>query len=71
MAVTTVDVVTNTTSSETIKNASCVVYCFRTGSYQSLESDFQGSFTYDELETKYTDRFDNINYYNGIDGGTP
>jgi hypothetical protein len=72
VAITTTDVVTNVVSgNETIKNASCVVYCYRTGEYESLPSDFQGSATYNQLETKYTDRFDNINYYNGIDGGTP
>jgi hypothetical protein len=72
VAITTTDVVTNAVSgNEVIKNASCVVYCYRTGEYESLQSDFQGSATYNQLETKYTDRFDNINYYNGIDGGSP
>ena len=72
MPITTTDVVTNVVSgNETIKNASCVVYCFRTGAYQSIESDFQRSFTYGELEDKYTTRFDNISYYNAVDGGGP
>ena len=72
MAVTTTDVVTNVVSSnETIKNASCIVYCFRTGAYGSVSSTFESSFTYDELEDKYTSRFDNISYYNAVDGGGP
>lgn len=72
MAVTTTDVVTNVVSgNETIKNAGCVVYCFRTGAHQTLESTFQGTYTYNALEAKYTSRFDNIGYYNSVNGGTP
>ena len=70
MAITTTDVVTNVVpGNEVIKNASCVVYCFRTGAYESATSTFQGSLTYNELEAKYTSRFDNISYYNAVDGG--
>jgi hypothetical protein len=72
VAITTTDVVTNVVpGNEVIKNASCVVYCFNTGNYGSVQSTFQGSFTYDELEDKYTSRFDNISYYNAVDGGGP
>lgn len=71
MAITTTDVVTNVVSgNETIKNASCVIYCQRTGEYESLGT-FESTLTYDELEDKYTSRFDNIAYYNAVDGGTP
>lgn len=70
MAITTTDVVTNVVSgNETIKNASCVVYCYRTGAHQALLSPFQGSFTYNQLESKYTHRFDDIAYYT-IGSGT-
>jgi Pyruvate/2-oxoacid:ferredoxin oxidoreductase delta subunit len=72
MAITTVDVVRNVIASkETISNGSCVVYCPNTGAYQAIAATFQGSFTYNQLETKYTNKFDNINYYNGVNGGTP
>ena len=72
MAITTVDVARNTvTSNETISNGSCVVYCPPTGAYKAIAATFQGSFTYNQLETKYTSRFDNINYYNSVNGGTP
>jgi len=72
MAITTVDVARNTVASnETISNGSCVVYCPPTGAYKAIAATFQGSFTYNQLETKYTDRFDNIGYYHGVDGGTP
>lgn len=64
MPVTTVDVVTNVVSGvETPKNATCVVFCQRTGEYETLNSEYETSMGYVELESKYTNRFDNITYY--------
>ena len=73
MAITTIDVVRNVVSgNETINNGSCVVFCPRTGAYKSVAATFQGSFTYNQLETKSTSRFDDIAYYNSItNSGTP
>lgn len=64
MPVTTVDVVTNVVSGvETPKNATCVVYCQRTGEYQTLNATYETSMSYSDLESKYTNRFDDITYY--------
>jgi hypothetical protein len=68
MAITTTDVVKNASAtSETIKNGACVVYCFRGNgngtNYQSLASTFENTFTYNQLETKFTNRFDDVTYY--------
>jgi Pyruvate/2-oxoacid:ferredoxin oxidoreductase delta subunit len=72
MAVTTVDVARNAvTGNETINNGSCVVYCPNTGAYKSISATFQGSFTYNQLETKYGSRFDDVGYYNSVNGGAP
>jgi len=72
MSITTVDVVTNAVNSnETIKNATLVVSCARTGAYNNLNATFEKSFTYNQIESKYTSRFDDIGYYNFIDSGTP
>jgi hypothetical protein len=64
MSVSTTDVCTNVVQDNTlIKNATTVVSCQRTGNFQTLDSFFEKSFTYDQLESKYTSRFDNITYY--------
>lgn len=70
MPITTVDVVTNVVSGvETAKNATTVVYCQRTGEYQTLTDGVSGSgvyvtsLGYSTLESKYTNRFDDISYY--------
>jgi hypothetical protein len=64
MAITTTDVVTNVVSGvEVPKNATCVVFCQRTGEFETLNATFETSIGYNELESKYTNRFDNINYY--------
>lgn len=66
MAITTTDVVTNVVSGVEIpKNATCVVFCQRTGEYEILDSIYDVSAGYNALETLYTDRFDDVNYYNG------
>lgn len=70
--VSTADVVTNITlSSEVAKNATCVVTCTPTGSFHTIDATFDTSLTYSELENLYTTRFDDISYYNAVDGGTP
>lgn len=64
MAISTVDVVTNVVSGvETPKNATCVIFCQRTGEFQKLDSEFETSLSYNFLENKYTNRFDKITYY--------
>lgn len=73
MSITTVDVVTNVVSGvETPKNGTCVVFCQRTGEYETLDSVYESSISYDDLENKYTNRFDDVNYYfigSGITSG--
>lgn len=77
--VSTTDVVTNpNTSVETITNASVVCSCFPTGESFTVDTstdsnfvNFDTSLTYQALETLYTGRFDNIAYYNAVDGGGP
>lgn len=65
MPISTTDVVTNIVSGiETAKNATIVVYCQRTGEYESLDATYETSIGYTDLENKYTNRFDDINYYN-------
>jgi hypothetical protein len=66
MAITTVDVVTNITTSEEAKNATVVLSCMRTGEFQTLDATFEKSLTYNQLEDKYTNRFDDIYYYNVV-----
>lgn len=66
MAITTTDVVTNVVSGvEVAKNATCVVFCQRTGEYESFDSTYDVSISYDGLEAWFTDRFDDVNYYAG------
>ena len=72
MPVTTTDVVTNATpDSETIKNATTVVNCYRTGAYNLSNATYQKTVTYNAIEAKYTSRFDDLGYYHSVDGGTP
>jgi hypothetical protein len=77
--VSTTDVVTNPdTSREVATNASVVCSCFPTGESFTIDTNtdtnfvnFDTSLTYAALETKYTGRFDDIAYYNAVDGGSP
>lgn len=77
--VSTTDVVTNPdTSREVARNASVVCTCFPTGESFTVNTNtdsnfvnFDTSLTYTALETLYTARFDDIAYYNAVDGGTP
>lgn len=64
MPISTTDVVTSVVSGvETPKNATCVVYCQRTGEYETLNSIYETSIGYTDLETKLSNRFDDVNYY--------
>jgi hypothetical protein len=70
--VSTTDVVTNpNTSLEAAKNGTCVVTCTPTGSFHTIDATYETSMTYTELETLLTSRFDDVAYYNAVDGGTP
>ena len=70
--VSTTDVVTNpNTSLEVAKNGTCVVTCTPAGSFHTIDATYETSLTYSELETLLTSRFDDIAYYNAVDGGTP
>jgi hypothetical protein len=79
MAITTVDTVTNVVSgNEAIRNGTFVTTCSVTGRYDtiSLSTDtnyvsFDTSLTYNQIENLYTNRFDDITYYNAVDGGSP
>ena len=77
--VSTTDVVTNPdTTREVARNASIVCSCFPTGTSFTVDTNtdnnfvnFDTSLTYAELQTLYTNRFDDIAYYNAVDGGSP
>jgi hypothetical protein len=77
--VSTTDVVTNPdTTREVARNASIVCTCFPTGESFTVDTNtdsnfvnFDTSLTYTEIESLYTSRFDQIAYYNAVDGGTP
>jgi len=78
-AVSTTDVVTNPdTTREVARNASVVCSCFPTGESFTVDTNtdsnfvnFDTSLTYTAIESLYTSRFDDIAYYNAVDGGTP
>lgn len=77
--VSTTDVVQNLDSSrEVARNGSVVCSCLPTGRSYTIDTNTDGNFvsfdtslTYTELQTKYTSRFDDISYYNAVDGGSP
>lgn len=77
--VSTTDVVQNIDSSrEVATNGSVVCSCLPTGQSYTIDTNtdtnfvnFDTSLTYSALETTYTSRFDDIAYYNAVDGGTP
>jgi hypothetical protein len=79
MAITTTDVVTNVVAgNENIRNGVFVTTCFATGEYHTIDTgtdsnfvEFDSSLTYNELESLLTTRYDDISYYNAVDGGTP
>jgi hypothetical protein len=64
MAMTTTDVVTNIISgNEVQRTGSIVVYCQRTGEYNTADVTYEKHVTYNGLESLYTDRFDDVTYY--------
>lgn len=64
MAITTTDVCTNiVVGNEVSKNGSIVVSCLPTGSYKKNEEVFEASITYNALEGKLGNRFDDVTYY--------
>lgn len=77
--VSTTDVVINPNANlEIARNGIAVTTCFATGEHfvTDITTDtnfvsFDTSMTYDDLETIWTNRFDDIEYYNAVDGGTP
>lgn len=70
--VSTTDVVTNpNTSVETSKNGTVVVTCLATGEHKTIDATLDTSPSYAVLENDLTGRFDDIAYYNAVDGGTP
>jgi hypothetical protein len=74
MAMTTVDVVTNVVSgNEAQKTGTVVVCCQRTGTFNTINPTYEKNVSYNDLESRYTDRFDAVNYYtigtNTIVGG--
>tara|TARA_R110000868_G_scaffold315517_10_gene576425 strand:+ start:1430 stop:1651 length:222 start_codon:yes stop_codon:yes gene_type:complete len=70
--VSTTDIVTNpNTSVETVKNGTTVVTCLATGESKTFNAAFDNSPSYTVIEAKLTGRFDDISYYNAVDGGSP
>jgi len=64
MAITTTDVVTNIVSGNDYQNTGAVVVsCPRTGMYNSIDPTYQKDVTYNDLESRYTERFDDVTYY--------
>lgn len=73
MAISTSDIVTSSLSTDdTINNGNAIVHCTKGGLVQNLTTYEHSTLGFSGIETKYTDRFDDIAYYNttsGIDGG--
>ena len=75
--VSTTDIVQNIDSTrEVARNGSVVCSCLPTGRSYTIDTstdtnfvNFDTSLTYTALQTKYTGRFDDISYYNAVDGG--
>jgi hypothetical protein len=64
MAITTTDVVTNVVSgNEVQKTGTVVVCCQRTGTFNTIDPTYEKNVSYNNLESLYTDRFDNVTYY--------
>tara|TARA_B100001778_G_scaffold307145_1_gene286967 strand:- start:264 stop:494 length:231 start_codon:yes stop_codon:yes gene_type:complete len=65
-------------STTTLRNGTVTVSCFPTGASFTIDTstdpsfvEFDTSLTPTELETLYTAKFDDIAYYNAVDGGSP
>lgn len=66
------DIQNSIVSSSTIKNGSAIVYCPRTGLYQTLNTNVSNSPTIGDIENKYDNRFYNgtfVTIIGSIDGG--
>ena len=64
MAITTTDVVTNIVSGNDYqKTGTVVVFCQRTGTFNTINPTYEENITYNDLESRYTERFDDITYY--------
>tara|TARA_B100000902_G_C27309933_1_gene917775 strand:+ start:1674 stop:1895 length:222 start_codon:yes stop_codon:yes gene_type:complete len=70
--VSTTDVVTNpNTSVEATKNGTIVVTCLATGEFDTIDATLDNSPSYTNIQAGLTGRFDDISYYNAVDGGSP
>ncbi len=70
--VSTTDVVTNpNTSVEATKNGTIVVTCLATGEFKTIDATLDTSPSYTNIQAGLTGRFDDISYYNAVDGGSP
>lgn len=73
MAISTTDVVTQAdTTDDTINNGNSIVHCTMGGLTKGSTIYEHSTLGFSGIETKYTDRFDQVAYYNtpsGIDGG--
>jgi hypothetical protein len=64
MPITTVDVVTNIVNGrENQKTGTVVVCCQATGAFNTIDPTYEKSMTYNSLESKYSNRFDDVTYY--------
>lgn len=64
MAITTTDVVTNVVSgNDNQKTGTTVVYCQRTGTFNTINPTYEKNVTYNTLESSYANRFDDVTYY--------
>lgn len=64
MPISTTDVVTNIIAgNEDQRTGGIVVYCQRTGEYNASEITYEKHITYNDLESRYTERFDDVTYY--------
>ena len=59
----TTDVATYLVSGEPINNGSITVSYGRIGEISSTEFTYDNSFSYSDLETRYTNRFDDVAYF--------
>ena len=70
--VSTTDVVTNpNTSVETTKAGTVVVTCLATGEHKTIDATLDVAPSFTVIEARLTGRFDDIAYYNAVDGGSP
>lgn len=64
MPISTTDVVTNiTVGNDNQRTGGVVVYCQSTGEYNTSQITYEKNVTYNDLESRYTNRFDDVTYY--------